>query len=108
VWALDDYGIRAVIAESFADIFYNNCSKNGVLPVVLASGQVDLIHENVRKQPGYQLTVDLENQLVKDSQGLEASFEIDGFRRQCFLEGLDHIALTLKHEDKIAAFERRH
>jgi 3-isopropylmalate/(R)-2-methylmalate dehydratase small subunit len=107
VWALDDYGIRAVIAESFADIFYNNCSKNGVLPVVLRGSDVDTIHQNVKNRPGYRLTVDLRNQVVRDDQGFLASFEIDEFRRQCFLEGLDHIALTLKHEDKISAFERQ-
>jgi 3-isopropylmalate/(R)-2-methylmalate dehydratase small subunit len=108
VWALDDYGFRAVIAESFADIFYNNCSKNGVLPVVLTSRQVERIHQNVARQPGYRLTVDLENLTVSDDQGFQANFQLDDFRRQCFLEGLDHIALTLKHEDKIAQYERKH
>lgn len=108
VWALDDYGFRAVIAESFADIFYNNCSKNGVLPVVLLEGQVEAIHRKVASEVGYRLTVDLQNLLVYDDQGFEAQFEIDDFRRQCFLEGLDHIALTLKHEDKIATYERLH
>ena len=105
VWALDDFGIRCVIAESFADIFYNNCSKNGVLPVVLSSVEVEAIHQNVAKQDGYQLTIDLEELKVTDSDGFEASFSIDDYRRQCFLKGLDHIALTLQHEEKIAAFE---
>ena len=106
VWALDDFGIRCVIAESFADIFYNNCSKNGVLPVVLNASEIDALHQRVHDHRGYQLTVDLEQQKVTDDQGFHASFEIDDFRRQCFLEGLDQIALTLKHVDKITAFEK--
>lgn len=106
VWALDDYGFRCVIAESFADIFYNNCSKNGVLPVRLSTEQVEQIHDNVSKSDRYELTIDLQRNTVSDNAGFEASFEIDEFRRQCFLEGLDHIALTLKHADKITAFEQ--
>ena len=106
VWALDDYGFHAVIAESFADIFYNNCSKNGVLPVVLTADEVELIHQKVAQQTGYQLSVDLEKQIVSDDTGFEAKFEIDDFRRECFLNGLDQIALTLNHTDKIAAFEQ--
>ena len=105
VWALDDYGFRAVIAESFADIFYNNCSKNGVLPVVLRPDEVELIHRKVAERPGYQLTVDLESKQVSDDDSFVATFEIDDFRRDCFLKGLDQIALTLKHIDKIDAFE---
>jgi 3-isopropylmalate/(R)-2-methylmalate dehydratase small subunit len=106
VWALDDFGFRCVIAESFADIFYNNCSKNGVLPVRLSESEVNQIHQNVASNEGYQLTVDLEKASVSDNAGFEASFEIDDYRRQCFLEGLDHIALTLQHVDKIAEFEK--
>lgn len=106
VWALDDFGIRCVIAESFADIFYNNCSKNGVLPVRLSTSEVDQIHSRVTSNPGYQLKVDLENNRVTDSDGFEASFEIDEFRRNCFLEGLDHIALTMKQLPRIEAYER--
>ncbi len=106
VWALDDYGFCAVIAESFADIFYNNCSKNGVLPVVLTAEEVESIHQNVSRQPGYELTVDLANLTVTDGDSFKANFTMDDFRRQCFLEGLDHIALTLKHEDKISAYEQ--
>lgn len=106
VWALDDYGFRCVIAESFADIFYNNCSKNGVLPVVLTTEEVQTIHENIASEEGYQLTVDLESNKVTDGQGFEASFTIDDFRRQCFLQGLDHIALTMKHEEKITQYEK--
>lgn len=105
VWALSDYGFRCVIAESFADIFYNNCSKNGLLPVVLEENVVESIHNEIANNAGYHLTVDLESQTVTDENGLNASFEIDAFRRQCFLEGLDHIALTLQHEEKITAFE---
>jgi 3-isopropylmalate/(R)-2-methylmalate dehydratase small subunit len=106
VWALDDFGFRCVIAESFADIFFNNCSKNGVLPVVLTTEQVETLHQNVASTEGYQVTVDLENMTVKDANGFVAEFELDDFRRQCFLEGLDHIALTLQHEEKITAFEQ--
>ena len=107
VWALDDFGIRCVIAESFADIFFNNCSKNGVLPVVLSGEEVETIHRNTTANPQYQLSVDLEKMVVFDGNGFEAIFSLDDFRRQCFLNGLDHIALTLQHEDKIAAFEEQ-
>jgi len=107
VWALDDFGVRCVIAESFADIFYNNCSKNGVLPVVLTGEEVETLHQNIASNENYQLTVDLGQLTVSDGESFQASFEIDDFRRQCFLKGLDHIALTLQHEDKIAAFEER-
>ena len=106
VWALDDYGFRSVIAESFADIFYNNCSKNGVLPVVLTTEEVQKIHENIAAEEGYQITVDLENNKVTDGKEFEASFTIDDFRRKCFLEGLDHIALTMQHEEKITQYEK--
>ncbi len=106
VWALDDYGFRCVIAESFADIFYNNCSKNGVLPVVLTTAEVETIHRKVANQEGYQISVDLEKNVVTDGDGFNAGFEIDAYRRQCFLEGLDHIALTLRHEDKISQYEQ--
>ena len=105
VWALDDYGFRCIIAESFADIFYNNCSKNGVLPVRLKPDEVQHIHDQVAANESYELTIDLNSKTVTDNQGFTASFDIDDFRRQCFLEGLDHIALTLKHADKIDAFE---
>lgn len=106
VWALDDFGFRSVIAESFADIFYNNCSKNGVLPVRLTSDEVEQIHQKVAATEGYQLTVDLENNLVTDNDGFSASFEIDEFRRKCFLAGLDHIALTMQRLDAIEAYEK--
>lgn len=107
VWALDDFGFRCVIADSFADIFYNNCSKNGVLPVVLTKNEVEQLHQKTAATVGYQLTVDLESQTVTDADGFSASFQIDDYRRKCFLEGLDHIALTLKHKDAITDFEKR-
>ena len=107
VWALDDYGFRCVIAESFADIFYNNCSKNGVLPVVLSKEEVDQIHRNTATTEGYKLNVDLASQTVDDGGDFSATFEIDDFRKQCFLEGLDQIALTLQHQDKILEFEKK-
>ncbi len=106
VWALDDYGFRSVIAESFADIFYNNCSKNGLLPVVLTGDEVQHIHEQVSRTDDFQLTVDLHEQTVSGPGGFSATFTIDNFRRQCFLEGLDQIALTLQHADKITEFEK--
>ena len=106
VWALDDFGFRCVIAESFADIFYNNCSKNGVLPVRLHPEEVELIHQLVSETDGFQLTIDLETQTVSDGNAFNASFEIDTYRRECFLEGLDHIAITLQHLDKIEEFEK--
>ena len=106
VWGLDDFGFRCVIAESFADIFYNNCSKNGVLPVRLSAEEVEAIHQQVAKNEKYELTIDLESLTVTDADGFSASFEIDDFRRKCFLEGLDHIALTLQQVDKIEEFEQ--
>ena len=107
VWALADYGFRSVLAPSFADIFFNNCFKNGLLPVVLEQTVIDQLFVNAATG-GYQLTVDLEACQVRDDDGLEVSFEVDAFRRQCLLEGLDDIALTLQHEDRIAVFEQAH
>ena len=104
VWALADYGFKAVIAESFADIFYNNCFKNGVLPLALPAEVVEQIHQLVAGNEGYQLTVDLPNQKITGEQ-FEASFEIDAFRKDCLLQGWDHIALTLQHADKIEQYE---
>lgn len=105
VWALEDYGFRAVIAPSFADIFFNNCFKNGVLPIVLPEADVDEIFRRAAATPSYQLTVDLEQQTITDSQGLRIDFEIDASRRHNLLHGLDDIAQTLQHEDKISAYE---
>ncbi|MEO9592991.1 3-isopropylmalate dehydratase small subunit [Rhodopirellula bahusiensis] len=105
VWALDDYGFRAVIAPSFADIFFNNCFKNGVLPIALSEEDVEELFQRAAKGNPYQLTVDLENQVVTDNEGFERSFEVDASRRHNMLHGLDDIAQTLMHEEKITAFE---
>jgi 3-isopropylmalate/(R)-2-methylmalate dehydratase small subunit len=105
VWAIDNYGFRSVIAPSFADIFFNNCFQNGVLPIRLTEAQVQEIFARTASTPGYQLTVDLQALEVRDNQGLKFSFEIDPFRRECLLNGWDNIALTLRHEDKISRFE---
>ncbi|GAA4708654.1 3-isopropylmalate dehydratase small subunit [Brevibacillus fulvus] len=107
-WALLDYGFRVIIAPSFADIFYNNCFKNGILPIKLAEEQVDELFNRSRAEEGYALTVDLQAQTISDSSGLSYSFEVDEYRRYCLLNGLDDIGLTLVHEDKIAAYEAAH
>jgi 3-isopropylmalate/(R)-2-methylmalate dehydratase small subunit len=106
-WALYDYGFRAIIAPSFADIFYNNCCKNGLLPVTLPDEAVTELLTKAQAQPGYQLTVDLQAQLVTDDAGFRAPFTVDPFRRDCMLRGLDDIGLTLEHEPAIAAYEAR-
>ena len=106
-WALDDFGIRAIIAPSFADIFYNNCFKNGLLPIVLPEAQVDQLFKEVEATEGYQLTVDLERQVVVTPSGEEFAFEVDNFRKHCLLNGLDDIGLTLQHADEIKAYEAR-
>ena len=106
-WSLEDYGFRCVIAPSFADIFYNNCFKNGMLPVQLKEEQVEQIFQRVRQTPGYELTVDLVDQTIQSEDGLKFRFEVDGFRRHCLLNGLDDIGLTLQYEEKISEFERR-
>jgi 3-isopropylmalate/(R)-2-methylmalate dehydratase small subunit len=108
-WALEQYGFRAVIAPSFADIFFNNCYKNGLLPVALTEAQVDHLFNEVRAFPGFRLIVDLENQVVRSANGnIGYPFEVDAFRKYCLLNGLDDIGLTLQHADKIRAFEERH
>ena len=106
-WALLDYGFHSIIAPSFADIFYNNCFKNGMLPVVLSEEQVDELFKRATANSGYELTVDLTRQWVTDDEGLRFSFEVDPFRRECLLKGLDDIGLTLQHEDKIKEHEAR-
>jgi 3-isopropylmalate/(R)-2-methylmalate dehydratase small subunit len=106
-WALADYGFRAIIAPSFADIFANNCSKNGLLAVVLSEADVSAIVARAASTEPYTLTVDLERRVVEDDQGFAASFEIDDFRRYCLLEGLDDIGLTLRREAEISAYESR-
>src|SRR5882724_7416512 len=107
VWALENYGFRAVIAPSFADIFYNNCFKNGVLPIKLTEDQVEQLFQRATKG-GYNLTIDLNTCRITDSQGLSLPFQVDESRRHCLLNGLDDIALTLHHADKIEAYERSH
>ncbi|GED30784.1 3-isopropylmalate dehydratase small subunit [Brevibacillus centrosporus] len=104
-WALTDYGFRAVIAPSFADIFYNNCFKNGFLPIKLSEEQVDELFKRAESRENYQLTIDLHEQVVKDNEGLSYPFEVDPYRRYCLLNGLDDIGLTLQYEDKISAYE---
>ncbi len=104
VWALDDFGFRVVIAPSFADIFYNNCFKNGVLPIPLGSEEVDFLFSEVESQTPYQITVDLDKQTVEAS-GKTMHFEVDAFRRYCLLNGLDDIGLTMKHAEEIRNFE---
>jgi 3-isopropylmalate/(R)-2-methylmalate dehydratase small subunit len=104
-WALLDYGFRCIIAPTFADIFYNNCFKNGILPVRLTEVQVETIFQRVRQKAGYPLYVDLENKNITSDDGLEFNFEVSEFRRHCLLNGLDDIGLTLQHEDKIHQYE---
>src|SRR5438132_5558518 len=106
-WALADYGFQAILAPSFADIFYNNCFKNGLLPVTLPEETVHLLLERAKTTPGYEVTVDLEAQRVSDNQGLSAPFEVDAFRRYCLLNGLDDIGLTLQQADAITAYEAK-
>jgi 3-isopropylmalate/(R)-2-methylmalate dehydratase small subunit len=108
VWALDDFGFRAVIAPSFADIFRNNCLKNGMLPIVLKPAEVAAIFAAIEQHEGYKLSIDLQNQRVADESRWSAHFEIDPFPKKCLIEGLDEIALTLLHENEIAAYESRH
>jgi 3-isopropylmalate/(R)-2-methylmalate dehydratase small subunit len=105
-WALLDYGFRVLIAPSFADIFYNNCFKNGILPITLQEAQMDELFRSAEANVGYQLTADLPTQTVSDEQGLKFHFDIDDFRKTVLLEGLDDIGLTLKHEPEITTYEQ--
>ena len=104
-WALDQYGFRALIAPSYADIFFNNCFKNGLLPIVLPEAQVSQLFDAVAAFPGYQLTIDLPRQVVLRPDGVELPFEVQAFRKYCLTNGFDDIGLTLRHADKIRAFE---
>jgi len=106
-WALAEYGIRAIIAPSFADIFANNCFKNGMLPIVLPETTVGEIMQRTQENEGYKLTIDLQSQTIVDEIGLWTSFQVSEFQRHCLLEGLDDIGLTLRHEDAIKAYEAR-
>ena len=104
-WALDQFGFRAIIAPSYADIFYNNSFKNGLLPIVLSEAQVAQLFDEAMAFPGYALAIDLERQVVVKPDGSELGFDIQPFRKYCLLDGLDDIGLTLRHADKIRAFE---
>ncbi len=106
-WALDDYGFRCIIAPSFADIFYNNCFKNGILPIELDEAIVSRLFEEMYANEGYALTVDLERQLIVTPSAEEIAFDVDGFRKHCLLNGLDDIGLTLESAEKIREFEAR-
>jgi 3-isopropylmalate/(R)-2-methylmalate dehydratase small subunit len=108
VWALQDYGFRAVIAPSFADIFHNNCLKNGLVTIILKPADVDAIFETVAKHHGYRLSIDLEKQLVADDAGWSARFEVSAHAKRFLLEGLDDVALTLEQGKAIEAYEREH
>ncbi len=107
-WALLDFGFRAIIAPSFADIFFNNCFKNGILPIVLAADVVDELFHAVETKPGYKLLIDLQAQAVNMPDGKSFGFEVDAFRKHCLLNGLDDIGLTLQQVGKIKTFETRH
>lgn len=107
-WALSEYGIRVILAPSYADIFHNNCFKNGILPIVLPEKVIQSLFLHVEEQPGFELSIDLESQTIKGDTGFEASFEISPYRKQLLLEGLDEIGATLRSEDRIAEFEETH
>lgn len=106
-WALLDYGFQAIIAESFADIFFNNCYKNGILPIVLSAAEIEALFQQVEATPGYKLVVDLSAQAVIRPDGYGVPFEIDNFRKECLLNGWDDIGLTLRHAEKIREFEEK-
>jgi 3-isopropylmalate/(R)-2-methylmalate dehydratase small subunit len=106
-WALEDWGFRVVIAPSFADIFYNNCFKNGMLPIALSELQVEDLFERAANYEGYAISVDLHSCKITDPHGLDLEFEVESFRRHCLLNGLDDIGLTLEHEEKIALYEAK-
>jgi 3-isopropylmalate/(R)-2-methylmalate dehydratase small subunit len=106
-WALEDFGFRVLIGPSFADIFFNNCFKNGLLPIVLASAQVDELFRECQRTEGYRLTVDLPSQSITRPDGTRIGFEVDAFRKECLINGWDDIGLTLRHADEIRAFEHR-
>ncbi|MFO0949313.1 MAG: 3-isopropylmalate dehydratase small subunit [Planctomycetota bacterium] len=103
-----DYGFRVVLAPSFADIFFNNCFKNGILPIRLSETRIDYLFHKTNATEGYELTVDLESQKITGPEGLSIPFEVDPFRRDCLLRGLDDIGLTLQHEAEISAYEKAH
>lgn len=104
-WALLDYGFRCILAPSYADIFFNNCFKNGILPIILTDALIDELFTQVEQNPGFRLTVDLQNQQIKRENGASIDFEVEAFRKYCLLNGLDDIGLTLQKKDKILAYE---
>ena len=107
-WALEDYGFRAIIAPSFADIFFNNCFKNGMLPIVLSASDVDALFKETEAAEGYKLNIDLAAQTITTPSGKDYKFDVDAFRKHCLLNGLDDIGLTMQHQDKIKAYEAKH
>ena len=107
-WAIEDYGFRAILAPSFADIFFSNCFKNGILPIVLPTETIDDLFKAIKKQEGYALTIDLENQSVILPSNNKINFQVDAFRKHCLVNGLDDIALTMQHSETIKAFEKNY
>lgn len=107
-WALEDYGFRVIIAPSFADIFFNNCFKNGMLPIVLSADDVDALFKETEAAEGYKLNIDLSAQTISTPSGKSYQFDMDEFRKHCLLNGLDDIGLTMQHQDAIKAFETKH
>jgi len=105
-WAIEDYGFRAILAPSFADIFYSNCFKNGLLPIVLSNETIDFLFKSIYANKGYVLTIDLENQFVVMPSNEKISFQVDAFRKHCLMQGLDDIGLTMQHSETIKAFEQ--
>ena len=108
VWALHDYGVKVIIASSFADIFFNNCFKNGLLPLVLPEDVIDVLFDSIKDEPGYMLEVDLESQNITTPDGTQHSFDIERFRKYCLVNGFDDIDLTLQHNKDISEFEASH
>lgn len=107
-WALEDFGFRVIIASSFADIFYNNCFKNGILPIQLPKDDVEFLFRKTKENAGYKLTVDLQSNTITDNSGFEKEFEVDAYRRDMLLEGMDEIETTVLHDAKIKEFEKNH
>jgi 3-isopropylmalate/(R)-2-methylmalate dehydratase small subunit len=107
-WALTDFGFKVILAPSFADIFYNNSFKNGLLPIVLEESLIDRLFKNASEKPGYKLTIDLQEQKISDSDGVFAFFEIEAYRKELLIEGLDEIGTTLKDVEKLLEFEKQH
>ncbi len=107
-WAIEDYGFRAILAPSFADIFFSNCFKNGILPIILPAETIDDLFKTINKQEGYSLTIDLENQFVILPSDNKINFQVDAFRKHCLVNGLDDIGLTMQHSETIKAFEKNY